>query len=120
MNLTQKTIRRTDNTSVLHRIYERIDWLIKYYGSELSQKQQTIQQLQAEVDTLKKTLKDKDGEIVQLESKLHACSSDEEGNRQLINKLLADISKYENDIEWFKRTYEKRSVLGLFKQKFFK
>ncbi|MBT1703590.1 hypothetical protein [Chryseosolibacter indicus] len=120
MNLTQKSIRRTDNTSVLHRIYERLDWLIKYYGSELAQKQQNIQQLQNEIELLKKTLAERDETILELENKLNQCSSEEEGNRQLINKLLADISKYENDIEWFKRTYEHRSVLGLFKQKFFK
>jgi len=41
------------------------------------------------------------------------------GNRQLINKLLGDISRLQNDIDWYKRTYEKRSLLGLLREKFF-
>ncbi|MEJ0104241.1 MAG: hypothetical protein WDO19_17500 [Bacteroidota bacterium] len=42
-----------------------------------------------------------------------------EGNRQLINKLLADIDHLKQDIEWYKRTYVHRSFLGTIKQKLF-
>jgi hypothetical protein len=41
----------------------------------------------------------------------------QEGTKQLINKLLEDIRRYQNDIEWYKRTYERRSLLGTLKEK---
>lgn len=40
-----------------------------------------------------------------------------EGNKQLINKLLEDIRRYQNDIDWYKKTYEKRTLLGILKEK---
>jgi vacuolar-type H+-ATPase subunit I/STV1 len=44
----------------------------------------------------------------------------QEGTKQLINKLLEDIRRYQNDIEWYKRTYETRSFFGTIKEKLFK
>jgi len=43
-----------------------------------------------------------------------------EGNKQLMDKLLGNISKLQNDVDWYKRTYEQRSVLGYFREKLFK
>lgn len=40
-----------------------------------------------------------------------------EGNKQLINKLLEDIKRYQNDIEWYRKTYERRTILGVLKEK---
>jgi hypothetical protein len=58
--------------------------------------------------------------IQRLEGQLVECRQTNEGTRQLINKLLSDISNYQKDLEWFKRTYEKRSLLGTIRQKLFK
>ncbi len=44
----------------------------------------------------------------------------QEGTKQLINKLLEDIRRYQNDIEWYKRTYETRSFFGTIKEKLLK
>jgi len=43
-----------------------------------------------------------------------------EGNRQLINKLLGDISKLQNDVDWYRRTYETRSIWGTIMEKLFR
>ena len=59
----------------------------------------------------------KDHNIAELEEKVGHHEHEMDGNRQLINKLLGDISKLQNDIEWYKRTYEKRSFLGYIKEK---
>jgi len=51
---------------------------------------------------------------------LENATHEMEGNRQLINKLLGDLSKLQNDVEWYKRTYEQRSFLGTLREKIFK
>ena len=43
-----------------------------------------------------------------------------DGNQQLINKLLGDISKLQNDVEWYKKTYVQRSFLGTILEKIFR
>jgi chromosome segregation ATPase len=110
----------TENDSIVNRIFDKLDWMIHFFGSELGRKQQHIQELQSEVAALKTKLAEKDTSIEALKTKLAQISETEEANRQLVNKLLSDISRYENDIGWYRRTYERRSLLGLFKEKFFK
>jgi peptidoglycan hydrolase CwlO-like protein len=43
-----------------------------------------------------------------------------DGEKQLVNKLLGDIERLNQDIGWYKKTYEKRSLLGTIKQKLFR
>ncbi|MEO5592926.1 MAG: hypothetical protein ABIR15_10710 [Chitinophagaceae bacterium] len=59
----------------------------------------------------------KDREIILLKEALEKAQYQAEGNSQLINKLLGDLSKFQNDIEWYKLTYEKRSFLGTIREK---
>ncbi|MFT3934292.1 MAG: hypothetical protein QM726_11790 [Chitinophagaceae bacterium] len=62
----------------------------------------------------------KDLEIKALKISLEKANQQADGNSQLINKLLGEMSKLQNDIEWYKLTYEKRSFLGTIRQKLFK
>jgi hypothetical protein len=62
-------------------------------------------------------LEDKNNLILQLNEKVAVCQQNAEGSRQLINKLLNDIERLQQDVEWYKRTYEKRSLLGTIKEK---
>ena len=62
----------------------------------------------------------KDAEILALKDQLRECRQATEGSRQLINKLLNDISNYRKDIEWYRRTYEIRSLPGTVWQKLFR
>jgi hypothetical protein len=56
--------------------------------------------------------------ILDINDKLVECMRKSEGSRQLINKLLNDIDRLNRDTEWYKMTYEKRSLAGLIKDKF--
>jgi uncharacterized protein involved in exopolysaccharide biosynthesis len=80
---------------------------------------QIKQYLEIDISKLITTIDEKETELKknreQLENALHSM----EGNRQLINKLLGDLSKLQNDIDWYKRTYEQRSFLGTVKEKIF-
>jgi len=73
--------------------------------------------LEKDIDSLRKELDVKNIELKSLEADLENVQHLTEGNRQLINKLLGDLSKLQNDIGWYKRTYEQRSFLGTIREK---
>ena len=62
----------------------------------------------------------KDSEIRRLNEALEKAQHQTEGNSQLINKLLGELSRLQNDLEWYKLTYEKRSFLGTIREKIFR
>ena len=72
--------------------------------------EKNIRDLSAEVER-------KNFEIKDLRESLDKAHRQAEGNSQLINKLLGELSKLQNDIEWYKLTYEKRSLLGTIREK---
>ncbi len=86
---------------------------------EVAAKQKTIERQEAEIVRLRADLDKKASIIVDLHAQNTECQSNSDGNRQLINKLLGDLSSAQQDIEWYKRTYERRSLLGTIKQKLF-
>jgi peptidoglycan hydrolase CwlO-like protein len=86
---------------------------------ELAFKQKTIEESWAEIKSLHTLIAAKDQDIQELQAKLADSKRNIEGNRQLINKLLSDLTRMRQDIEWYKRTYEKRSLLGTIKQKLY-
>ena len=81
---------------------------------------QIKQYLEKDIFNLTKSIQGKDFEIKTLKEELEHVQHLVEGNRQLINKLLGDLSKLQNDIEWYKKTYEQRSFLGMLKTKLLK
>ena len=84
---------------------------------EIAAKQDTIQWQQEELKRLQAESTDKNKIISELNIKLTECRSQSEGNRQLINKLITDIDKLQQSIDWYKRTYETRSLFGVIKDK---
>lgn len=86
---------------------------------ELAIKQKTIEDSWAEIRNLRGQLETRDELIDALEARIADNQRSIEGNRQLINKLLGDLDRMRQDIEWYKRTYESRSLLGTIKQKIF-
>lgn len=86
---------------------------------ELAFKQKTIEESWAEIKNLHTLIAAKDQDIQELQAKLAESKRNIEGNRQLINKLLSDLTRMRQDIEWYRRTYEKRSLLGTIKQKLY-
>jgi len=98
-------------------ISERLEQIRQYLEYEIESKRRTIEQQQQEIDMLKKDIQHKSTDITRLQQQLQQCTQQTEGHRQLINKLLNDIEHYQNDIDWYKRTYERRSLWGVLKEK---
>lgn len=83
----------------------------------MAARQKTVDLQEQEIKRLHLLLEDKNNLILQLNEKVAVCQQNAEGSRQLINKLLNDIERLQQDVEWYKRTYEKRSLLGTIKEK---
>jgi septal ring factor EnvC (AmiA/AmiB activator) len=98
-------------------IRQNLDQIRSFIEIELAGKKETIKEQAAEIEELKKILQQKDTAISMFEANTREFQETAEGNRQLINKLLGDISRLQNDVDWYRRTYEKRSFLGLLKEK---
>lgn len=97
------------------------DLLRQVYSHLLSEneyKRERIEELILRLKDLEAKLAAEQQEKKQLHQTLTDENKKQEGTKQLINKLLEDIRRYQNDIEWYKRTYEKRSFLGVLRQKF--
>ncbi|ULQ56471.1 hypothetical protein KJS94_17615 [Flavihumibacter rivuli] len=85
---------------------EQLNHVIRFIEEETKRKQDLIDH-QAKI-------------IESLQQSLDECKRTTEGNKQLINKLLGDITRLTQEIEWYKRTYESRSLLGVLKEKLLK
>jgi hypothetical protein len=104
----------------LQSIHQRLEKIMLYLEKDIVFKQHIIDGQKEQIGQLKDFAVEKDGVIRRLEEQLVECRQSNEGTRQLINKLLNDISNYQKDIEWYKRTYEKRSLAGTIRQKLFR
>lgn len=85
--------------------------------NEILSKQKTIDRQEQEINRLHLLIEAKDKLLLEVNEKLAECMHNREGNRQLINKLLNDIGRLNQDVEWYKRTYEKRSLFGYIKER---
>ena len=116
-----KVIGKNEDKDIeLNAIHDGLDKIRQYLDKEITFKQRLIEQNEEQIHQLKARVDEKDVVIQRLEGQLMECRQTNEGTRQLINKLLSDISNYQKDLEWYKRTYEKRSLLGTIRQKLFK
>ena len=98
-------------------VQNKLDQVLQLLKEEIHFKQQTISRQEEEISKLRTIIEQKNGLLVVSESRLAECHKQSEGNRQLINKLLNDLRKVQNDVEWYKRTYERRSLLGVLREK---
>lgn len=105
----------TDPTNKL--INEHLQQIARYLENEVADKQRTIEEQRQEIERLKQEVNSKATVLSGLEQQLSQNAQHTEGHRQLINKLLNDIAHFQNDIDWYKRTYERRSVWGVLKEK---
>ncbi|HEY8897622.1 MAG TPA: hypothetical protein VIM79_22505 [Niastella sp.] len=99
------------------QINEKLEQITRHLLQEMDAKQKTIEEQRQEIADFKAALITKSTEITELQEKLAQCAEHREGHRQLINKLLNDIEHFQNDIDWYKRTYERRSFWGVLKEK---
>ena len=98
-------------------LQQSMEMIEQKLDAEILAKQKTIDRQEEEIQRLHDLAEEKNRIIIELNEKLVECMKNSEGSRQLINKLLNDISRLQQDIEWYKRTYVKRSLLGTIKEK---
>jgi septal ring factor EnvC (AmiA/AmiB activator) len=99
------------------QINEKLEKITRYLEQEIECKQKAIEEQRIETEQLKKDISHKSAVISGLKQQLDQSAQNTEGHRQLINKLLNDIEHLQNDIDWYKRTYERRSLWGVLKEK---
>lgn len=101
-------------------IRQNLEHIRSFIEVELAEKKEIIKEQAVEIEELKQLLQKKDIAIGMFEANTRQFQETAEGNRQLINKLLGEISRLQNDIDWYKRTYEERSLWGTIREKIFK
>jgi len=100
-----------------HTILNVLKSLEQKFEKEVAAKQGLIKWQQDELKKLQAEASKKNNAIDELNLKLAGCRSNVEGYRQLINKLIFDIDKLQQNVDWYKRTYESRSLFGVIKDK---
>jgi uncharacterized coiled-coil protein SlyX len=107
----------TDQAGLVENIYQSLKEIQQKLEEEIINKQTIIDGYNNEITALRTEVAGKDKTIQSLEHKSTENQRSIEGNRQLINKLLNDLDRMQQDLEWYKRTYENRSLLGVIKDK---
>lgn len=93
-------------------INSKIDQVVESNQIRMENAEETIK-------NLLEVISQKDKVIQILEAQQEELNRKGEGEKQLVNKLLGDIDRLNQDIGWYKKTYERRSLLGTIKQKLF-
>ena len=117
-----KPLHSVKNDSLEHsylaeNIYLSLQTIQLQLEKEIISKQKSIERQEEEIRKLRSELEQKSKNIIEVNAELTLCLKNAEGNRQLINKLLNDIERLRQDIDWYKRTYESRSLLGVIKDR---
>ncbi|MBC5992317.1 hypothetical protein [Pontibacter cellulosilyticus] len=103
----------------LEAIHQSLEVIQQQLLNEVKVKQEAMHLLVERMTNLENTIEKRDQRISELTAELELNRRMTEGNRQIVNKLLNDIDRLQQDIEWYKRTYESRSLLGTLKEKIF-
>lgn len=113
--LTEKY--EVDQAQLVLHIYRALEDIQHKLEAEIAHKQAIIEDYTSEMKLLRSQVQLKDQVIRNLETKVLENQQSIEGNRQLINKLLNDLERMQQNVDWYKRTYENRSLLGVIKDK---
>jgi len=103
----------------IEEIQQSLEIIDQKLTNDIAGKQTTIERQESEIQRLHALVEEKNRIVLDTNARLGECMRTGEGNRQLINKLLGDLDRLAQDIEWYKRTYEKRSLFGTLRQKLF-
>lgn len=108
-----------DQSQLVLQIHRSLEAIQQKLEDEIAYKQTIIDGYNQQLNVLRSQVALKDQAIQNLENKILENQRSMEGNRQLINKLLNDLERRQQDIEWYKRTYQKRSFIGYLKEYLF-
>lgn len=108
-----------NHPGVLKGIYESLSRLNQQAEEEKEAKLALLESKDLEIQDLKLQVTKLQQTVGELNEKLEDITRTNEGNRQIIKKLINDVVRKQQDIEWYKRTYETRSFLGYLKERIF-
>lgn len=108
-----------NHPGVLKGIYQSLSRINEQFEEEKESKQALLETKDLEIQELKLQISELQKTVGELHQKLADTNRNNEGNRQIIKKLINDVVRKQQDIEWYKRTYESRSLLGTLKEKIF-
>ncbi|MEJ8804055.1 hypothetical protein [Pontibacter sp. H249] len=101
----------------LEAIHQSLEVIQDQLLNEVKIKHEAMQLLVERLAKLENIIDQRDQKITELYAELETNRRLTEGNRQIVNKLLNDIDRLQQDIDWYKRTYESRSFIGTLKEK---
>jgi septal ring factor EnvC (AmiA/AmiB activator) len=113
-NIIDGNLNGVDHESIVLKTLKSLEQKL---DREIAARHDFIQWQQDELKRLQSEIVEKNNTITDINIKLIECRSNSEGNRQLINKLVTDIEKLQQNVDWYKRTYESRSLFGVIKDK---
>ena len=119
-NLLIQNFGTTTESTSLEDIHQLLEHIQRNIQKEVASKQTIIEKQEERIGQLTIEVSERNEAIKELYEKLESCRKSSEGSRQLVNKLLNDIDRLQQDVEWYKRTYETRSLLGTIKEKIFR
>jgi len=108
---------KIDGNGTETTVFRTLKLIEQKLEKDIATKQDILIWQQEELKRLHAEVLDKSKTIAELSTQLIECRSQSEGNRQLINKLITDIDKLQQNVDWYKRTYESRSLIGVIKDK---
>lgn len=104
-----------------HRsISESLQQLRAYMENEIRLKNEGIKRQQEAIESLILQRDDYKHLLQVTQQELKEVLQAAEGKKQLVDKLLGDIARLQQDLEWYKKTYEERSFLGTIREKLFR
>src|SRR4051812_11970916 len=105
------------NSVLEDSIMEALFHLRELMEKELDMKNTDIRKQYQAIDALLQEREYLKKELDKSRNELRNAQQLTEGNKQLINKLIGDIARLNQDVQWYKRTYIDRSFWGRFKDK---
>lgn len=102
--------------SELNKFSEDLTVIRHHIESDLQEKQKLIERLQEAIESLVAQRNDLQEKIEKQSEELSSAKQLAEAKKQLIDKLIGDITSLKQDIDWYKRTYEQRSFFGTIKE----
>ncbi|MDH7462131.1 hypothetical protein QEG73_12610 [Chitinophagaceae bacterium 26-R-25] len=104
----------------LDKFSEDLSLIRNHIEGDLQDKQKLIERLQEAIESLIEQRKDLQEKMEKQSEELSSAKQLAEAKKQLVDKLIGDITSLKQNIDWYKRTYEQRSFLGTIKEKILK
>jgi uncharacterized coiled-coil DUF342 family protein len=108
---------QTEHTTQLDAMKEVLLQIQEFMEKELELKNESINRQSKTIDSLLQQREELKRQLIASQNELKDIRQQAEGKKELVNKLLGDIARLQQDVDWYRRTYEERSFWGTIKEK---